>query len=160
VASFRDLIKGKKPSVQARATCSRGHGVDPSWDVCPYCEAENTSPGKTGVVRAPAPKRRLAGWIVGLNGDYLDEDLRLRAGSNLIGTDTGCDVVITGAAIASRHCVIQIEGGEFHLSVLDGRGKTFVNEAPVKTQALIDNDVIKLGDLEFELKCRAARERR
>lgn len=154
MASFRDLIKGRRSVPPARARCAKGHDVDPTWDVCPYCEAEKNPPPDEG------PKRRLAGWIVGLNGNYVDKDLRLRGGSNLIGTDARCDVKLTSAAIAARHCVIQIEGGEFHLAVLDGRGKTFVNDAPVKNQALIDNDVIKLGDLEFELKCRAEREKR
>ena len=28
--------------------CSKGHSLDPSWDSCPYCEAEQRSKEKTG----------------------------------------------------------------------------------------------------------------
>ena len=37
---------------------------------------------------------------------------------------------------------------------------SFVNDEKVQKHDLIDNDIIKLGDIEFEFKCRAMRERR
>ena len=37
---------------------------------------------------------------------------------------------------------------------------TFVDEDKVQKHDLIDNDILKLGDIEFEFKCRAIREKR
>ena len=38
--------------------------------------------------------------------------------------------------------------------------RAFVNDEKVQKHDLIDNDIIKLGDIEFEFKCRAMREKR
>jgi len=35
-----------------------------------------------------------------------------------------------------------------------------VNDEKVQKHDLIDNDIIKLGDIQFEFKCRAMREKR
>jgi predicted component of type VI protein secretion system len=59
-----------------------------------------------------------------------------------------------------RHATIRYEGGEFQIADLDSSNGCFVNDEKIQKHDLIDNDIIKLGDIEFEFKCRAMREKR
>jgi len=164
---IRNLIGSLKSGKRELGTCAGGHVVDLSWDSCPYCDGLAPEPRpmsqQTATLKAPraeGDKRRLVGWIVALSGDNADEDYRLHAGSNLVGTEARCEVVLSGKGIANRHCVISCEAAEFTITALDGRDRTFVNGERVQTRALIDNDVVRLGDVEFEFKSRALRQRR
>ena len=38
--------------------CAKGHAMDPSWERCPYCEAEERSKEKTGGVESADPSDR------------------------------------------------------------------------------------------------------
>jgi len=81
-------------------------------------------------------------------------------GKNVLGTAADCDVVLTDKKISRKHATIRYEGGEFQIADLDSSNGTFVNDEKVQKHDLIDNDILKLGDIEFEFKCRALREKR
>jgi len=102
----------------------------------------------------------VCGWIVALNGQHKGEDFRLRVGKNVIGTAADCDIVLTDKNISRKHTTIRYEGGEYQIADLDSSNGCFVNDEKVQKHDLIDNDIIKLGDIEFEFKCRAMREKR
>ena len=104
--------------------------------------------------------REVCGWIVALNGAHKGEDFRLRVGKNVIGTAADCDIVLTDKKISRKHTTIRYEGGEYQIADLDSSNGCFVNDEKVQKHDLIDNDIIKLGDIEFEFKCRAMREKR
>jgi hypothetical protein len=104
--------------------------------------------------------REVCGWIVALNGQHKGEDFRLRVGKNVIGTAADCDIVLTDKKISRKHTTIRYEGGEYQIADLDSSNGAFVNDEKVQKHDLIDNDIIKLGDIEFEFKCRAMREKR
>jgi hypothetical protein len=104
--------------------------------------------------------REVCGWIVALNGQHKGEDFRLRVGKNVIGTAADCDIVLTDKKISRKHTTIRYEGGEYQIADLDSSNGCFVNDEKVQKHDLIDNDIIKLGDIEFEFKCRAMREKR
>jgi hypothetical protein len=104
--------------------------------------------------------REVCGWIVALNGQHKGEDFRLRVGKNVIGTAADCDIVLTDKKISRKHSTIRYEGGEYQIADLDSSNGCFVNDEKVQKHDLIDNDIIKLGDIEFEFKCRAMREKR
>jgi hypothetical protein len=104
--------------------------------------------------------REVCGWLVALNGQHKGEDFRLRVGKNVIGSAADCDVVLTDKKLSRKHATIRFEGGEFQIADLDSSNGTHVNDEKVQKHDLIDNDIIKLGDIEFEFKCRAMRERR
>jgi Inner membrane component of T3SS, cytoplasmic domain len=107
-----------------------------------------------------ARKGEVCGWLVALNGQHKGEDFRLRVGKNVLGTAADCDVVLTDKKISRKHATIRYEGGEFQIADLDSSNGTFVNDEKVQKHDLIDNDILKLGDIEFEFKCRALREKR
>jgi hypothetical protein len=180
------LLKGREK--QQGKVCPNGHVMHPSWDVCPYCQEMQASmkPGP-GSIMPMAPSglgtamidvsqlgplagergrgstdksREVCGWLVAMNGAHKNEDFRLRTGKNVIGTAADCDIVLTDKKISRKHATIRFEGGEFQIADLDSSNGTHVNDEKVQKHDLIDNDVIKLGDIEFEFKCRAMRQHR
>lgn len=92
------------------------------------------------------------GWVVALNGDHKGEDFRLKAGKNVVGTASDCDIVLTDKKISRKHCTIRYEGNEFQIADLDSSNGTYVNEDRVQKHDLIDNDILKLGDIQFKFK--------
>jgi Inner membrane component of T3SS, cytoplasmic domain len=171
------LFRGQKK--QAGKVCPNGHVMHPSWDVCPYCQEMQQAMMQSAGVAMPsgqgtalvnlsdlgksakdAKKGEVCGWLVALNGQHKGEDFRLRVGKNVLGTAADCDVVLTDKKVSRKHATIRYEGGEFQIADLDSSNGTHVNDEKVQKHDLIDNDIIKLGDIEFEFKCRAIREKR
>lgn len=170
---------GRKKQQQNKV-CPNGHVMAASWDSCPYCvdtlgrapAVRGPAPdmgaglpagGATAMVNIAdlqmpsmgGEKRRggpTVGWIVALNGDHKGEDFRLKAGKNVIGTASDCDIVLTDKKVSRKHCTIRYEGGEFQIADLDSSNGTYVNEEGVQKHDLIDNDIVKLGDILFKFK--------
>jgi hypothetical protein len=187
---FREVIGLFKGREKAQGkVCPNGHVMHPSWDQCPYCleMQQAMAGGGRGGGGMPMPpggggtamvnisdmggsgekgrgsgdkSREVCGWIVALNGQHKGEDFRLRVGKNVIGTAADCDIVLTDKKISRKHTTIRYEGGEYQIADLDSSNGCFVNDEKVQKHDLIDNDIIKLGDIEFEFKCRAMREKR
>jgi hypothetical protein len=188
---FREVIAlfGSREKKQGKV-CPNGHVMQPSWDICPYCqqmqEAMQRGGGGGGGMDMPMPpggggtvmvsvggggggdrgrgssdkSREVCGWLVALNGQHKGEDFRLRVGKNVIGTAADCDIVLSDKKLSRKHATIRYEGGEFQIADLDSSNGTHVNDEKVQKHDLIDNDIIKLGDIEFEFKCRAMRAQR
>jgi hypothetical protein len=171
------LFRGQKK--QQGKVCPNGHVMHPSWDICPYCQEMQQAMAASAGVAMPsgqgtalvnlsdlgksakdAKKGEVCGWLVALNGQHKGEDFRLRVGKNVIGTAADCDVVLTDKKVSRKHATIRYEGGEFQIADLDSSNGTHVNDEKVQKHDLIDNDIVKLGDIEFEFKCRAIREKR
>ena len=178
---FDRLMPFLKREPQAKGkVCPNGHVMHPSWDVCPYCQemqqammmpsapvaGQGTAMLDLGQIggekgRGSSDKsREVCGWMVALNGQHKGEDFRLRVGKNVIGTAADCDIVLTDKKISRKHSTIRFEGGEFQIADLDSSNGCFVNDEKIQKHDLIDNDIVKLGDIEFEFKCRAMREKR
>jgi hypothetical protein len=174
-----------KKDKQQGKVCPNGHVMHPSWDSCPYCLEMQQAMGGGGMPmpmpqsgagtammnlgdltggekgRGSADKsREVCGWLVALNGQHKGEDFRLRVGKNVIGTAADCDVVLSDKKLSRKHATIRFEGGEFQIADLDSSNGCFVNDEKIQKHDLIDNDIVKLGDIEFEFKCRALREKR
>ena len=180
----RQKTKGK--------VCPNGHVMQPSWDICPYCQQMQEAmmkggggvgggadlpmpPGGGGTVMVNVgsggggsgggggskdKSREVCGWLVALNGQHKGEDFRIRVGKNVIGTAADCEIVLSDKKLSRKHATIRYEGGEFQIADLDSSNGTHVNDEKVQKHDLIDNDIIKLGDIEFEFKCRAMRAHR
>lgn len=171
---------GKKKQAQNKV-CPNGHVMAATWESCPYCvdtlgsrpQVAAPAPsmgavggmpvgGATAMVNVAdlqlptgGEKRRggpTVGWIVALNGDHKGEDFRLKAGKNVIGTASDCDIVLTDKKVSRKHCTIRYEGGEFQIADLDSSNGSFVNEDRIQKHDLIDNDILKLGDIQFKFK--------
>jgi len=188
ITVFREVIglfKGREKT-QGKV-CPNGHVMHPSWDSCPYClEMQQAMAGGGMPMPMGAPgagtammnisqmgsggqekgrgstdkTREVCGWLVALNGQHKGEDFRLRVGKNVIGTAADCDLVLSDKKLSRKHATIRFEGGEYQIADLDSSNGCFVNDEKVQKHDLIDNDIIKLGDIEFEFKCRAMRQHR
>lgn len=185
ITVFREvmgLLKGRQK--QQGKVCPNGHVMHPSWDTCPYClemqQAMSGMPPPPAMGQGTAminvsdlggvagergrgstdKSREVCGWMVALNGQHKGEDFRLRVGKNVIGTAADCDIVLTDKKISRKHATIRYEGGEFQIADLDSSNGCFVNDEKIQKHDLIDNDIIKLGDIEFEFKARAMRGQR
>ena len=112
------------------------HLMHRSWDVCPNC------------------LRPVVGWIVALDGKFKGQDFRLRDGKNIIGKSiVDSNVIIDDESIGKQHVKITYANSEFHIVDLDSPKGTFVNGTQIRQQQIIDNDIVKLGDIEFKFKC-------
>ena len=172
--------KGKRNRRQqalAMSCMNCGSGLQPDWDMCPFC---GTPVGQVGggpsapmpmVNGAPVPQesgektvalnldalnleqpKTVVGWIVAQNGNHRGEDFRIYDGKNILGTAADCDIVITDPYLSAKHCTIRHENGNFQVTDLDSMNGTFVNQKRCTKSDLIDNDTIRLGRTEFKFK--------
>lgn len=157
--------------------CPNGHVMDPSWDVCPYCQAKaisDTGPVVNNPAQPGAPQRRmtqvqqpavgrktalftekkepLIGWLVVMNGKQRGQDFRLKAGKNLIGSDPGCDVVIREDFVSSQHASLSFKNNKFFITDLDSANGTFMNDKEISKMELKDLDEIKVGETDLRFK--------
>jgi len=174
--------KGQMPMGGAVACGNCGSGLQPDWDMCPYCGAaagqammqsyapqqpqmgypqpvaqpEPDSENKTVAINIADLKKGerppVVGWIVAQNGNHRGEDFRLHDGKNVIGTAADCDIVITDPYLSAKHCTIRHEEGNFVLIDLDSTNGVYVNQKRVSKMDLIDNDTIRFGRTEFKFK--------
>lgn len=126
-----------------------GGGAMPAGGATMMVNVAEIMPQGGGEKRRGGPT---VGWVVALVGDHKGEDFRLKAGKNVIGSASDCDIVLTDKKISRKHCTIRYEGNEFQIADLDSSNGTFVNEDRVQKHDLIDNDIIKLGDIQFKFK--------
>jgi Inner membrane component of T3SS, cytoplasmic domain len=158
--------------------CAKGHQMEDSWEVCPYCQ-------KTGYAMSPLAKTRIetepsavlptqplptarktvlisdkrkspvVGWLVAMNGDQKGEDFRVREGQNILGTSPEAEIVLRDDAVSGKHASLRYKDGKFFLTDLDSTNGTFLNDAkdPIAREELKDNDVIRIGELSLKFKC-------
>jgi pSer/pThr/pTyr-binding forkhead associated (FHA) protein len=95
--------------------------------------------------------RKLSGWLLGLNGEHLGEDLRLYEGMNSIGCSAWSDIVITSPDAGRDHAQIQIlANGIAFLRPGSSHRRLWLNEAPINQSAdLHHGDIILCGEQYF-----------
>jgi len=162
-----------------RKTCSRGHTMEASWNICPYCPPDAAAvPGAGGAPammktvrevapgvaeRAPeaAPRKteRLAdrrppilGWIVDLDGRQSGQDFRISDSRILIGAGPDCQIRLDNSQASDRHLSLKSEGGKFILTDLASTNGTKVNGVSVDKVELKDGDRIQIGATTYMFK--------
>ena len=118
-----------------RKTCKDGHLMDPSWKVCPVCLAP------------------VCGWMVIMNGKHQNKVFTLHEGKRKIGTGADCEVRILIKSISRHHAMIIAKDGKYIVSDLNSVTGTYVNNIQISSKEIIDSDIIKLGEIEFNFKC-------
>ncbi|MCA9562379.1 MAG: FHA domain-containing protein [Myxococcales bacterium] len=165
---------GGQPMPSNQLTCPNGHALDPSWEVCPYCQTaakQGVKPvhiqsggggavaGKTMAVSLDQVlgqhvNKAVVGWLVQMEGPQKGQDFRLFDGNNVLGTAADADIVVSDQFVSARHAVILIESkkASYVLQDLESRNKTFVNNRQVMKVDLVDNDEIRMGQCSFRFK--------
>lgn len=113
-----------------------------------FDEALACSRGQNPSIRFPLAT---SGWLLGLNGAHLGEDMRLYPGSNSIGSSARCSIVVTAPETGRHHAMIDVLSGE---SALIKPGSTqrdlFVNGVQCRsTLPLCHGDIIQIGEQYF-----------
>ena len=99
-----------------------------------------------------APRGRLAGWLVTFDQSPDGRDFRLRVGSNRIGANPHCDVVIDDEAVSGSHAIIMCRDGQFVIKDDFSSNGTFVNESEVSaSQTLRNYDQVRVGNTTLTL---------
>jgi hypothetical protein len=90
--------------------------------------------------------RKLTGWLVSYTIDPLGVDFRIYEGRNIIGSDPGCDIVISGdSSVSTKHLTILYRMGVFKFKDELSTNGTFVNDEFKEEGTLNDGDNIKIG---------------
>lgn len=127
--------------------CPNGHLHDPAWDQCPYCPEDAAGP-------APAAAGVAARLIIEGRG----EPHVLKDGTTILGSDSGCDIVLEDEYVSGRHARVESirsqSGWRFLLTDLGSTNGTWVEgvEEPVDQRELDDSDVILIGELRLRIE--------
>lgn len=116
--------------------CRQGHEMHSSWRICPAC------------------LKPIIGWLLGVKGIYIGVDFPIREGKNTVGRLRKNDITLKHPSISPEHAFIK-QGQEDSFIVADlnsGQG-IFVNGRQENDTELIDNYLVKFGELEFVFKC-------
>jgi hypothetical protein len=107
--------------------------MDPSWKLCPVCIAP------------------LKGWLVRLGEKHTGEVYTIHEGKSFIGSGAECEIRILGGNLARQHAFLVVSD---ICSIVDmGNGEPLkINNAVLVKSALIDGDVLLLGDFSFKIK--------
>lgn len=125
---------------------------EPSGSMMPAGGTALPSPSvdRTRPLQEPQP---VVGWLVVRQGPRVNEQLKLRAGSNTIGRDgRRAELVVDEPSVSGEHAKVRFESGVFVLYDLASTNGTFVNGRRIEKQRLMDNDIVRLGRMEFIFK--------
>jgi len=92
-----------------------------------------------------------SGWLLGLNGVHLGEDMRLYPGPNTVGSSARSNIVVTAPETGRQHAVIDVLSGESAI-VYPGSSHRplFVNDSPCEMATpLCHGDTLQIGDQLF-----------
>lgn len=92
-------------------------------------------------------------WLAVTRGPWQGRQFGLDRGRNTVGRDaTRCDIALDDEAVSGEHARINFERGQFVIYDLASTNGTFVNNRRIQRQALIDNDVILMGNTTLVFK--------
>ncbi|MEY3903106.1 MAG: Inner rane component of cytoplasmic domain [Pseudomonadota bacterium] len=101
----------------------------------------------------PSLRQSLAtsGWLLGLNGVHVGEDLRLYPGVNTIGASARCDVVVTAPDAGRQHAIVDVISGESAiLHPGSSRRQLWLNDELCEgASPLCHGDTIQIGEQLF-----------
>ena len=104
----------------------------------------------TEVTSQPLPA---SAWLVARTGSRTNKDFGLQRNENLIGRDgSQADIVLDDGTVSKQHAKIKYESGQFVVYDLGSTNGTFVNNRRVQRQALLDDDAVRFGNVQFVFK--------
>ncbi|HNX97395.1 MAG TPA: FHA domain-containing protein [Candidatus Aminicenantes bacterium] len=114
-----------------------GNGETVVVDQCPAC----CDVGESPLVFA---------WLIAQGEEKI---FRIATETFTIGAASGNHLVLAGEGVLGDHCSIYWEGGRFEIDDHNTRGRTRVNDRPVRRQELADRDLVDIGPLRFSFHC-------
>lgn len=117
--------------------CPEGHLMDPTWKRCPVCIAP------------------IRGWWVHTkpgSPETVIQVYTIHLGRSKIGSGAECEIRVLNDSLARQHILLTVGKDECSISDLRSGKTVAVNNVEVMTHAVIDGDLIRLGDQEFKVK--------
>lgn len=113
----------------------------------------NTGPTLSQSNYPAANKRKLVGWLVTFDIDDAGTDYKLYEGRNKIGRKIENDVSINAQGISDVHALLLFRNNKFTIADQLSTNGTFVNGEMVEDKKdLVENDIIKLGNISLKIK--------
>ena len=87
-------------------------------------------------------------WVIRvLSGPQAGQTYKLSEGTNVIGREPGCDIILASGGVSKQHCKIDVFDGKLIITDLGSRNGTFVNGVKVQSIRLQGAEKIALHDV-------------
>lgn len=149
------------------AAAFAGGYQSPSYPPVPTVPVPAPAPAPTAVPPpppAPAPsgpltRTRLVGrpspvvaWLVVKSGQYAGQQYRLEESTTLGRDGNQCHFVVDDETVSRQHARINFERGQFFIYDLASANGTYINNARIQKQMLMDGDTVRLGNTTLVFK--------
>lgn len=84
---------------------------------------------------------------------------RLREGTQLVGRDKNCEILLMDRSVSREHARVTVTNGCVHIEDLSSRNGTFIENHQIGKGVLIPDQGIMFGSLSFRLKVIPLRKR-
>ena len=101
------------------------------------------------IIMSTKKKMPVVGWLVEMKGSQYGEDYRIHEGRNIIGTEAGCDIVISSSYVSGQHAFLDYDNNKFDLIHVSIKNPTLVNDKKIKVKSLVDGDEISFAESRF-----------
>lgn len=92
-------------------------------------------------------------WLVQKSGGRAGKQYSLTQARNLVGRDaTRCDIVLDNDTVSAEHAAVLYENTQFVLYDLASTNGTFLNQRRIQRQSMLDNDVVRFGEVRLVFK--------
>lgn len=94
----------------------------------------------------------IIGWLVIVEGAEKWRDFKITKKKVTLGRSRDCDFVLDNSQISSKHASVRLMDDGLYLTDLDSSNGTFVADQEVVKQKLLDNDLIRIGEITLRYK--------
>lgn len=149
-----------QPDVAAAFGISGGRGAmivqQEQWKVSIQAQVPPPQPApsagpltRTSLIGQPSP---VVAWLVVKSGPYAGQQYRLEVSTTLGRDGSRCHFVVDDDAVSKEHAKINFERGQFVIYDLGSTNGTFLNNARIQRQMLMDGDILRLGNTTLVFK--------
>jgi pSer/pThr/pTyr-binding forkhead associated (FHA) protein len=105
----------------------------------------------------PETSQGSLGSLIGQNGAFLDKILTIKAGDNIVGRGSECDVFVADGSISRRHAILTASVDKFVVRDMGSANGTFVNGQKIQDITPVrSGEVVRFGSLSFRLELAGA----
>ena len=87
--------------------------------------------------------------IIFSEGPYAGQKLDLEEGSIVFGRNDDADLVLADGQVSGKHAELRFEDGSWHIVDMESANGTMVNNSPINSHTLVNDDVVTIGTTIF-----------
>jgi len=104
---------------------------------------------RTRLIGQPSP---VVSWLVVKSGQYAGQQYRLEAETVLGRDGNRCHFVVDDDSVSRQHAKIKFERGQYFVYDLGSANGTYINNARIQKQMLMDGDILRVGNTSLVFK--------